>query len=222
MKKVLALLFLFGLVLGVSAGTTPLLIEAFQIGIITIPEAEPRSDTAVEMTFSIDSLCYVQFTAGGKAMLARLKLELNGEDLPPPDIRVETNGMGEEVAFSMVYTILLDPGEHNLALFITRHGSSGTSTLCSGSYLQALIFVPDEDAGVAEPPEYSATGQEVGSVVTRGPYVNVAGASQLVNGTGRVMEGAIEADRVRVSALPPGTYFARDGEKTVVKIVKVD
>ncbi len=44
----------------------------------------------------------------------------------------------------------------------------------------------------------------------------------MVDATGRVIEGAITDDRVSINALPQGTYFARDRERTVVKIVKVE
>jgi len=37
-----------------------------------------------------------------------------------------------------------------------------------------------------------------------------------------VIEGAIENDKVFISNLPTGTYFARSEERTVVKIVKVE
>ena len=37
-----------------------------------------------------------------------------------------------------------------------------------------------------------------------------------------MIENAIEEDKVFISTLPTGTYFARDGDRTVVKIVKVE
>jgi len=36
-----------------------------------------------------------------------------------------------------------------------------------------------------------------------------------------MIENAITDDRVSISNLSQGTYFARNGERTVVKIVKV-
>jgi hypothetical protein len=43
-----------------------------------------------------------------------------------------------------------------------------------------------------------------------------------VDASGRVIENAIEDDKVFISSLPQGTYFARNGERTIVKIVKVE
>ena len=60
------------------------------------------------------------------------------------------------------------------------------------------------------------------AIVSAAPYVHVAGASELVDATGRVIENAIEDDKVFISDLPTGTYFARDEDRTIVKIVKVD
>jgi len=60
------------------------------------------------------------------------------------------------------------------------------------------------------------------SLISSGPYVNVSGATELVDATGRVIENAIEDDKVYISNLPTGTYFARNGEQTIVKIVKVN
>jgi len=43
-----------------------------------------------------------------------------------------------------------------------------------------------------------------------------------VDASGRVIPNAITEDKVYLSNLPQGTYFARNGERTVVKIVKVE
>ncbi|MBN2379171.1 T9SS type A sorting domain-containing protein, partial [candidate division WOR-3 bacterium] len=60
------------------------------------------------------------------------------------------------------------------------------------------------------------------SIVSRGPYVAAPGATRLVDSAGRVIENAIEEDKIYLSELPPGTYFARDGERTITKVVKVE
>lgn len=124
-------------------------------------------------------------------------------------------------SFHIVYSYPLSSGPHNVHFKLTNLVAGGSAD-CSDAYLQALIFLPDEPSAVAEPPPGDNLQSQVRSVVSQGPYVNVAGATELVDASGRVIENAIVAERVQISTLPTGTYFARDGERTVVKIVKVD
>ena len=77
-------------------------------------------------------------------------------------------------------------------------------------------------SGIEEDSPSEIPVQRWTTIVSSGPYVNVAGASELVDATGRVIENAIEDDKVFISDLPTGTYFARDEDRTIVKIVKVD
>ncbi|MEA3311777.1 MAG: T9SS type A sorting domain-containing protein, partial [candidate division WOR-3 bacterium] len=95
---------------------------------------------------------------------------------------------------------------------------------CRDGYLQALIFLPDTSTNaVAEQPMSDAEPPATTpSLISKGPFVNVQGATELVDATGRVIENAIEDDKVFISSLPQGTYFARNGERTIVKIVKVE
>ena len=122
----------------------------------------------------------------------------------------------------VIYTYPITQGGHTIrfkGITLIR----GPSTFYNG-YLQALIFLPDTATGaVTEQPTSDAqpTGNTP-SLISSGPYVNIAGATELVDATGRVIENVIVEDRVRISTLPAGTYFARNGERTVVKIVKVE
>lgn len=78
-------------------------------------------------------------------------------------------------------------------------------------------------SGIEEPSQPDAEpGVSTPSLISSGPYVNVTGATELVDASGRVIENAIENDKVFISNLPTGTYFARNGERTIVKIVKVE
>jgi hypothetical protein len=92
-----------------------------------------------------------------------------------------------------------------------------TWTVYSGFwYVEPLSGIEETDS----PSEFPV--QRWTTIVSSGPYVNVQGASELVDATGRVIEDAIEDDKVFISNLPTGTYFARDEERTIVKIVKVE
>ena len=95
--------------------------------------------------------------------------------------------------------------------------SEGSSwTIYSGFWYVEPVSGIEEEAPSEIPVQRWTT------IVSSGPYVNVAGASELVDATGRVIENAIEDDKVFISDLPTGTYFARNGERTIVKIVKVE
>ncbi|MBA7644444.1 hypothetical protein ES703_52188 [subsurface metagenome] len=90
-------------------------------------------------------------------------------------------------------------------------------TIYSGFwYVEPLSGIEETDSPSEIPTQRWTT------IVSSGPYVNVAGASELVDATGRVIENAIEDNKVFISNLPTGTYFARNGERTIVKIVKVE
>jgi len=224
MKKVLiAGVFLLGVVMSMSAGTTPLLAEAYQEGQKTIPADENDTLTVVEITFSVDSTCYIQFTAGGLGYCAKLWLELDGDRLPPPEVQVTSNDRGGAVAFNVVYSYLLDPKEYTVSLRLSNYFNHGVATRCEQAYLQTLIFLPDAGGAVMETPIGDTEPlPNTPSVLSSGPYVNVTGASELVDSSGRIIENAISEDKVYISDLPTGTYFARNEERTIVKIVKVD
>jgi len=221
MKKVLFVAMMMLVSVGV-AGVTPLLVEAYQEGTITIPEDETDTLTVVEVSFSVDTSCYVLFTAGGQAKLAKLWLELNGDKLPH-EVRLTSDEHAGALTFDINFTYPLDPGEQTISLCVTDYYPDA-STRCLDSYLQALIFLPDTATGaVAEQPMSDAqpTGNTP-SLISKGPFVHAPGATELVDASGRVIENAITDERVYLSTLPTGTYFARNGERTIVKIVKVD
>lgn len=213
MKKVLVILLFAALCLSAA----PLLIEAYNEETITIPYDKMDTVTLVEISFSVDTSCYVLFTAGGLTDVAKAFLQLDGTDLFPASIgRVHTTSI------HIAYTYPLGPGDHIVHLRMTKPGTTVPAT-CYEAYLQALIFLPDTATAIAEQPTSDAEPRgNTPSLISKGPYVNVAGATELVDATGRVIENAITENRIQIATLPPGTYFARDGERTVVKIVKVE
>ncbi len=220
MRKVLvAVLVLYFLAVGLQAA--PLLVEAYQEGQISIPVGQDDTTKVVELSFSVDTSCYVQFTVGCRARYARLWLELDGDSLPPGAVAITNQTVKESLCF--VYTYLLDAGNHVITLEVANYYNGPSATICTDSYLQALIFLPDTATGaIAEQPAGDVEPTEgMTSVISRGPYVTVTGATELVDASGRVIENAITDDKVSINALPQGTYFARDDERTVVKIVKV-
>ena len=201
-----------------SLVAAPVLIEAYQEGTITIPGDKIDTVTVVELSFSVDTSCYVQFTAGGlTSFQTKMLLELDGNYLFPAAIVQGSTTLSALV----VYTCLITPGEHTVR-FKGITLISGPSTFYN-AYLQALIFLPDTATAIVEQPTGDAQPRgNTPSLISKGPYVNVAGATELVDASGRVIENAIEEDKVFISTLPTGTYFARDEDRTVVKIVKVE
>jgi hypothetical protein len=202
-----------------AASAAPILFEAYQEGTLTIPFDPPDTITVIEVSFSVDTACYMQISAGGFASKARIWFNIDGEDLPAIyRCGIVTVPQG----FSLPYTYMVNSGEHKLTLKVTQW-SVEEQTRCDSCYLQALIFLPDAGGAIAERPagDADATG-EMTSVISRGPFVTVTGATELVDASGRVIEHAITNDKVSISNLPQGTYFARNEERTVVKIVKVD
>ncbi|MEA3311944.1 MAG: T9SS type A sorting domain-containing protein [candidate division WOR-3 bacterium] len=201
-----------------SLSAAPVLVEAYNEKPITIPEDKMDTVTVVELSFSVDTSCYVLFTAGGLVWAAKAFLQLDGTDLFPASIGRGVTTRSVHIA----YTYPLSPGDHIVHLRMTKLETTLRAT-CYEAYLQALIFLPDTATAVAEQPTSDAEPSvNTPSLIASGPYVNVAGASELVDATGRVIENAISDDKVYLSNLPTGTYFARDGERTIVKIVKVE
>ncbi len=217
MKKIIFAAVFLGSTMGLSA--TPLLVEAYQAGNISIPPLQYDTVTVVEVAFTLDTACYVQFSTGGLAALSRSWLKLDGVDLPP---KAWLSSSVRPQVFGITYTYLVTSGEHTISFVLTVGQNDSDPTLCQNTYLQALIFLPDtaKDA-VVERPEVEF-GVRTASVISQGPYVSAPGASQLVDASGRVIENAIADGRVQISTLPPGTYFAKSEERTVVKIVKVE
>ncbi len=201
-----------------SLVAAPILVEAYQEGTITIPEDKIDTVTAVELSFSVDTTCYVLFTAGALVAPAKMFLQLDGSNLYPISMAHGNPAGGSHIT----YTYLLTSGAHTIHLKATNT-MGGVRVVCYNAYLQALIFLPDTATAIAEQPTSDAEPlPNTPSLVSKGPFVHVAGASELVDATGRVIENAIEEDKVYISNLPTGTYFARDEDRTIVKIVKVD
>ncbi|MEA3310869.1 MAG: hypothetical protein U9Q76_01485, partial [candidate division WOR-3 bacterium] len=82
MKKKLFVAVMMLVSVGV-AGVTPLLVEAYQEGPISIPMDKEDTLSVVEVSFSVDSACHVMLTAGGQAKIASLWLEMDENRLPP-------------------------------------------------------------------------------------------------------------------------------------------
>jgi hypothetical protein len=208
-----------------AASAAPLLVESYQEGQISFPTDDHDTVKVTEVSFSVDSSCYIQFAAGGRGQYLKIWLVLDGEVLPP-EIFMELSKHAQQLPITpIIYTYLVEPGKHTVYLELTGYGGSGVFTICNDVYLQALIFLPDETGAIAKRPagdvDADATGAMT-SVISAGPYVTVTGATELVDATGRVIEHAIEEDRVSINNLSQGTYFARKEGKTLVKIVKVD
>ena len=91
-----------------------------------------------------------------------------------------------------------------------------TWTVYSGFWYVEPVSGIEEDA----PSEIPA--QRWTTIVSAAPYVNAPGATELVDASGRVIPNAITEDKVYLSNLPQGTYFARNEDRTIVKIVKVE
>ncbi len=218
MKKVLFGVLLLGLAVSVTA--TPLLVEAYQEGQINIPAGVNDTLVITEVTFSVDTSCYVLFTTGGRVVFSRIWLKLDDSDLSPVLLAPSSYDFA-----NIAYSYLLTAGQHTVSFMLANFHNQFDPVTCEGGYLQALIFLPDAGSAVAEQPT-SGNGLKpivnTPSVVSSGPYVTVTGATELVDATGRIIENAIEDDRVSINNLSQGTYFARDGERTVVKIVKID
>jgi len=199
-----------------SLSAAPILVEAYQEGMITIPSDEIDTVTAVEISFSVDTSCYVLFTAGGLVHPGKGFLQLDGIPLFPIAKERWAGSIG------IAYTYPLETGEHNIHFEIT-HFQPGIGATCYTAYLLALIFLPDTATAIAEQPTSDAEpSTNTPSLISKGPFVHVAGATELVDASGRVIENAIEEDKVFISNLPTGTYFARNEDRTIVKIVKVD
>ncbi|TET21675.1 MAG: hypothetical protein E3J71_08755 [Candidatus Stahlbacteria bacterium] len=212
-------LLILTLLIPAALSAAPVLVEAYQEGTITLPSDKIDTVTVVELSFSVDTSCYVQFTAGEIFQLARLWLNLNGDDLHPC---TREGGLGQTHSGLISYSYLLSSGNHSVTLkmapLLIGYGAN-----CQKAYLQALIFLPDTATAIAEQPTSDAEPRgNTPSLISSGPYVNIAGATELVDASGRVIENAIEDDKVYLSNLPTGTYFARNADRTVVKIVKVE
>jgi len=214
MKKVLMILSLFGALTTITAA--PLLVEAYQKGTITIPAGETDTVTIVKISFSVDTACYVQFSAGGFTAHAFTWFALDGVDLPP-QTRMGHNTVPQ--GFSLPYAYILNAGSHTLELTMTIWGSY--AAICEKAYLQALIFMPDSGGAINEQPTADANVSNA-SVLSTGPYVRVPGCIKVRDVSGRNVDCQIDGDKVMLSTLSAGTYFAETKTGTGVKIVKVN
>lgn len=219
--KMYAFLVVF-LALGASLGATTVLYETNQQGKIEIPAGEFLFDTTVvEIDFSVNQDCFAEFIAGGFARSAEYWLTLDGDTFTAPAYFgiISSNAWAEPIVINRAGFVSV--GDHTISFHFESVDRSSGTILCEGIFLQALIFLPDSGGAVAEQPAVEP-GVQTASVISQGPYVCAPGASELVDSSGRIIENAIQDGRVQIYSLPPGTYFAKSEERTVVKIVKVE
>lgn len=118
-----------------SLVAAPVLVEAYQEGTITLPGDKRDTVTVVELSFSVDTSCYVQFTAGGlTSFQTKMLLELDGNYLFPAAIVQGSTTLSALV----VYTCLITPGEHTvrfkeITLISGPHLPAGYGNRCCGA-----------------------------------------------------------------------------------------
>ncbi|MBD3286879.1 hypothetical protein GF359_09610 [candidate division WOR-3 bacterium] len=200
--------FLILLVTAFVLNASTVSVEAYYSEELTeIPESR-QTETAVQLTFSIDTSCLVQFSANGRCLVHPGWLELDRDSMPALlEVRAGTGPV------PIVYTYCLHPGEHTLAYMMRGDFTTDTTSTspCGECCIQARIILPDAatDADAESAPSLS-----------RESYVTSPGATQVADSSGRALEGVLNEDRISISALPQGTYYAKKEDRTVVKIVK--
>ena len=218
--------FKFALVLislPLLANASQVLVEAWQTVDLVIPKGQ-RCDTAiVELSFTVDTGCFVLFTTGAMARMGNFWVKLDGNKLRP---KIPCTGK-EMSPVPISYASKLESGHHKVTLWFECYYSDlvPIDPSCTYAYLQALLFLPDSTVtkGIEEENDQNGGFREnpVVSLVTKGPYVQVPGCIDLVDDSGRIIENAVIGDKVMISNLSRGTYYARGTGGTTVKVVKV-
>lgn len=145
-------------------------------------------------------------------------LEIDGDS-----IAVTTSSDGVYV-FSDTYMTALPAGNHTIEFHgkTIRNGTiPDPEPRLRNVYLQVLIMTPD-DSQVMEKPD-NPHGDNPRSVISYGSPLSISGVEAIYDIIGReVTEAMITADRVNVSSLPQGQYFAHreDGGTTKITVVK--
>ncbi|MEA3311947.1 MAG: hypothetical protein U9Q76_06985 [candidate division WOR-3 bacterium] len=93
-----------------SLSAAPVLVEAYNEKMITIPEDVIDTVTVVELSFSVDTTCYVLFTAGALVAPAKMFLQLDGSDLYPISMAHGNPAGGSHIT----YTYLLTSEAHTI------------------------------------------------------------------------------------------------------------
>jgi len=215
-KKLFCLLALLSIALGAHA--TQVLLETHQEGVLTIPEKQSQSFDVVSLGFSTDTACCVQFSIGGHAQFARIWLVLDGSDLPPT-----LDPCSWKDFWGFTYSYLVAAGEHSVVLKFENSRNINDPSTCQDYYLQALIFLPDEPSAVAERPDQPHGDEAVTtrSVLATGAWVSAPGATELWDASGRKVSDVPQDGRISLQELADGTYFARNAEQTILKVVRV-
>lgn len=198
-----------------AAGASPVLLETHQTGVLAIPEKQSQTLDVVSINFQVDTACFVQVNAGGNGKRSIMSLAMDGTDLFP-EIQPSFGG------FSIPYASFVSAGDHVLTLKFTNYGNYDEEASCQDSYLQALIFLPDEPSAVAEQLEPRGLSPLPVSIISHGPWVSAPGATELYDANGRKVSDVPQDGRICLQDLPGGTYFAREGDtRTMLKIVKI-
>jgi len=156
---------------------------------------------------SIVSITYGCFEARQGTNYALYWLTYNGDSL---GMSTSWNSLGTNT-----YMTELESGTYTWELM----GKFGYTGFVINPRLQVLVLYEDAPSVTEAPPQSTPT--ENPSILSCGPSVTVPGFCEVVDIAGRKVHCEIIEDRIMVSSLSSGTYFARGSEGRITKIVKL-
>jgi hypothetical protein len=200
-------------------------------------EFDPGPDvTVATVSFTVDREAMISISIGGPL---RYDYTQGSSNIHPAIYGcswISMNGIKQdysvgspEVNGSFVFT--LEPGSYQFELKINAMNDNifyykppdytETAFTIHNPRIQALVILSDTAGGaVAEsPPEYEDPHPR--SLVASGPSVSIPGCLKLSDIAGRTVDCEINDDRIMISSLPKGTYFAQTSDQRTIKIVKM-
>lgn len=186
-------------------------------------------DTAASITFALESPAFVLVTCSGVFSQTGIPnengntgsawMEIDGDSLShTTQYMFSTNP--PKIYYNVSLVQDMEPGEHTMEILFAapRFDFNGRYKRMR---LQALIFQEEDTVqAITEYPEDNHGIANQRSILTSGNYVRVEGCDAIRDVSGRVLDITIENDKLSISTLPAGTYFAETSTGTI-KIVKM-
>ena len=235
MKRYIILLVLIA---SMAFANEMFLVEDYTEEDITLEVSDADPITMASISFTLDREAFVTVTTGG-IIKHRLTTGASGEQASElyNCSWVTMNGTKLQISVGSPnmngsYIFALDPGNYEFELQVLTIHDIRMSPYVPPDYdtrestirhprIQALVILSDTATNHAseKPPERGDPVQT--GLITSGPSVNVPGCQEIVDISGRRVDCEIAGDRVMLSTLPRGTYFAQTSNKRTIKIVKM-
>ncbi len=189
------------------------LVEDYTEG--TKPMPFTQDSVLAQVVFTLDTNAMVLVTTGGISKNPCASwLRQNSDSISISTLQFMA---GQYWSHARSQVLNLNKGSYTIGFHMRN---TDAENYMQNAILQVLIFLPDKQEAVMETP--TNPGEVPKSIISTGSPVTIDGVIAIFDATGRKVENCISIDRLDVSSLNAGQYFATSegGHTTRVTVIK--